>query len=315
MLPAGYTVRHATDADAAVIFELLASHDVPLIGQVDATLDDIVDELNEPDFDPATDGWLVHSSAGQLVGWGWACRKGDSDSLDIDAYTRPGHDRVESYLWDRALARAAEIGRELGHTAVEVNIGMFPVDSLSRGLAAEHGFHPGATFVRMRIDHTEPVPHPGLPAGVELRHGTELDVRKDANAVRNLSFADHFGFVPKPFEEWAADREASSSHDWALVHVAYCEGEPAATIVRTNNFVSDLDCGYIPTLGTTPKYQGRGLGSFLLRYAFAEDSNLGRAGTILHVDTNPERPALRLYQNNGMRDVLTIDVWRRLLEV
>lgn len=37
----------------------------------------------------------------------------------------------------------------------------------------------------------------------------------------------------------------------------------------------------------------------------------GRAGTILHVDSNNTTPALSLYESVGMRATLVIDVWRR----
>ena len=35
--------------------------------------------------------------------------------------------------------------------------------------------------------------------------------------------------------------------------------------------------------------------------------------TILHVDTNNPTPALSLYQGVGIRTVLVIDVWRRVM--
>jgi ribosomal protein S18 acetylase RimI-like enzyme len=59
--------------------------------------------------------------------------------------------------------------------------------------------------------------------------------------------------------------------------------------------------------------RGRGLAKLLLRHAFAADSGRGRAGTILHVDTNNPTPALGLYESVGMRPVLVIDVWRRMI--
>ncbi len=309
----GYQVRPATVDDAQIIFEVQAAHETPLIGAPNATVEDVLDELIEPDWAAATDGWLVQTDSGEAVGWGWACRKGSSNNVDIAVYTRPGHEKVAAWLWEKAQQRAAELGLEHGHETVTVDIGVYPQDSLVRALATEHGFEPAATFVRMRIDHAGLVAYPEPPAGVQLRHGTDEQVRRHANAVRIDSFADHFGFVYKSDEEWARDREASSAHDWGLVHVAYVEGEPASVVVRTNNFVPDENCGYVLTLGTAPKFQGQGLGSYLLGYAFAADAEAGRAGTILHVDTNPQRPALGLYQRNGMRDILTIDVWRRLM--
>lgn len=342
VLPEGYTVRRATTDDAEIIFAVQAAHEVPIIGQPNATLDDVHDELAEPDFDLDTDGFLVFApigaaptatgatatgvdpttagdatlaAAGAAVGWGWACRKGDSDNVDIAIYVRPGHEAIAGWLLDSVLARAVEIGRELGHPSIVVDSGAYPADKLVTELARASGFEPATRFNRMRIDHVSQVAFPEVPDGVELRHGTELQVRKDAIAVRNDAFSDHFGFVSRTFEQWVADREASSSHDWALVHVAYVDGVPAAVLVRTNNFVPDENCGYVLTLGTVHQRQGRGLGGYLLRYAFAADAAAGRVGTILHVDTNPQRPALSFYQRAGMRAVLVIDVWRRRIQL
>ena len=59
--------------------------------------------------------------------------------------------------------------------------------------------------------------------------------------------------------------------------------------------------------------RGKGLAKLLLRQAFARDANAGRVGTILHVDTNNPTPALGLYERVGMRTVLVIDVWRRVM--
>jgi len=56
--------------------------------------------------------------------------------------------------------------------------------------------------------------------------------------------------------------------------------------------------------------RGRGVAKHLLGHAFHLDASTGRAGTILHVDSNNPTPALGLYESVGMRPVLVIDVWR-----
>lgn len=315
MLPPGYTARHATPEDAKDIFEVIRAHQERVLGKTDTTLEDVVDELAEPDWDIDSDGWLVCDGAGGAVGWGWACRKGGSTNVDIDVYAVPEHAQVAGWLWDTARERAAGIARELGHAEVTIDIGVFPDDLTVRALAEADGFAPAATFVRLRVDHTGPRERPEPPEGVELRQGTDERVRRDALKIRNEAFVGHFGSVARGYEDWVAEREASSSHDWALVHVAYAEGEPAALLLRTNNFVPDENCGYVLTLGTLPRFRNRGIASHLLRYAFAQDAAAGRAGTILHADTNPRRPALGFYQRNGMRPIRTIDVYRRTLEV
>jgi ribosomal protein S18 acetylase RimI-like enzyme len=314
-LPAGYAARRPTADDAKDIYEVISAHQTAVIGKPDTTLEDVQDELVEPGFDIAQDAWLVFDAAQTAVGWGWACRNGSSDKVDVDVYARPGEFETARWLWQVANERAVAIGRELGHATVKVDIGVFPDDQRVVGLASGDGFAPAARFVRMRIDHEGLRWHPDAPAGVELRHGTDEQVRRDALDIRNEAFDDHFGNVPKTFEEWAAEREASSAHEWRLLHVAYADGEPAAILLRTNNFVPDENCGYVLTLGTRPAFRDRGLASFLLRYSFAEDAAAGRAGTILHVDTNPQRPALGFYQRNGMHEIRSIDIWRKTLDI
>ncbi|WP_162906998.1 GNAT family N-acetyltransferase [Allorhizocola rhizosphaerae] len=310
----GYLVRRPGLGDARDILAIETAHNVPLVGDANATLDDVIDELNEPAWSAETDGWLVRTEAGEPVGYGWVCRKGQSDNVDVAVYVVPGHDRIAPFLWEQAVLRAKEIARELGHPRVTIDVGLSPKDELVRGLAERDGLSVATTFLRMRIDHDRPVPYPPLPDGVELRDAADsADIRRDAFTVRQTAFADHFGAVERTFEDWVAEREANSSHDWRMVHVAYVDGVAAAALIRTNNFVPDLNCGYVLSLSTLPGFRRRGLAGFLLRYAFAADAADGRVGTVLHVDTNPQRPALGLYQRAGMREVLTIDVWRKTL--
>lgn len=302
-------IRPATIDDAQIILDIQSAHEVPLIGRPNSTLEDVIDDLGDPGWNIETDGWLAFAGDGTPIGWAWAARKGSSDIVDISISRVPGHDETADVLWEKAERRAREL---VEHATIDV--GVFPNDELMRGIAARRGYEAAATFIRMRIDHPMRVEYPSPLDGVQMRHGDESEqVRREFLEVRNEAFADHFGFVYKEFDEWVTEREASSAHDWSLVHVAYVDGEPAAGVLRTNNFVPDENCGYVLTLGTRPKYQGKGLAGYLLRYAFAVDAEQGRVGTILHVDSNPKRPALGLYQRNGMREVLRIDIWQKTI--
>lgn len=314
-LPTGYAARRATEADADLIFDIQAAHNVPVIGEPNCTVEDVADELIEPGFDVATDGWLVVDDAGRAVGWGWACRKQDSDNVDVAVFTRPDNANAAAWLWTTVQRRAVEIARDLGHPAVVIDTEVFGADKDKQALAEANGFAAARSFFRLRIDHdgVPPMPQPptGLGAAVALRDGTDPTVRSDAHTVYQEAFADHFGFVATGFDAWVELRESSTAHDWAQLNVVYVDAEPAAMLLRTNAYVSDDDCGYVHTLATRPGFQGRGLGGYLLRYAFAVDAADGRAGTLLHVDTDPSRSALGLYQAAGMRIVQLIDIWRR----
>src|SRR5688500_2154104 len=124
-LPIGYHTRRATIDDAETIFDIQTAHDTPIIGGPNATLADVADELLEPEFDSDTDSWLVFAEDGTAVGWGWACRKGVSDNVDISVHVRPGHEPLAGWLWDTTTTRALEITTSLGHPSVTIDIGIF----------------------------------------------------------------------------------------------------------------------------------------------------------------------------------------------
>jgi ribosomal protein S18 acetylase RimI-like enzyme len=313
-LPSGYGTRRPVPADAAAVFALVAAHNTSVIGHADYTEDDIADELVEPGFDPQRDGWVVHDPGGKLVGWGWSCRKGDSDNVDVAVYTAPGEAAVDEWLWDVVQVRGRELAAEAGHPQVRLDVSIYREETGARQAAGRRGYEVAAVFNRLRIDHPagEPVPFPQPPTGLEIRDGGFDDaVRRDAHAVYNAAFADHFGFAAETYDEWATRIAAASTHDWAMIHVAYEDGRPVAALRRSNSFVDSDRCGYVHVLAVHPHQQGRGLGRFLLHYAFAADAARGLEGTLLHVDTDPARPALRLYLSAGMRLIRVIEVWRR----
>jgi mycothiol synthase len=311
MLPVGYRLSRPTLDDAAAIYQLVAACDTDVLGRPDLTPGDIADELVEPGFDRDTDGWLVHEPGGRLVAWAWACRKGDSDNVDVTVVARTADDSVAGYLWPLVQRRAVEIARELGHDRVVMDTGAYRDDRHRREQLAAQGFEHAATFQRLRIDHDGPRSRPVRPPGVVIRTGADGDeVRRDGHTVRNEAFAEHFGFVPADYADWSAQLSASTTHDWAQLRVVTVGGEPAAMLLGTDSFVDDENCGYVRTLGVRKKFRGRGLARYLLRLAFAHDAGNGRAGTYLHVDS-VGAPALSLYLSEGMRPTLVMDVWRK----
>jgi ribosomal protein S18 acetylase RimI-like enzyme len=312
-LPRGFRLSRPTLDDAARIYELVAACDSDILGRPDVTLDDIADELVEPGFNRDTDGWLVHDPAGRLVAWAWACRKGDSDNVDVTVVTRTADRRVAGHLWPLVQRRAVEIARELGHDRVVMDTGAYRDDRHRREQLAGQGFEHAATFQRLRIDHDRPRSRPAAPGGVVVRNGAEGEaVRRLGHAVRDEAFAEHFGFVATEYADWSAQMEASASHDWAQLRVVTIGGEPAAMLLGTDSFADDENCGYVRTLGVRKAFRGRGLARFLLRVAFVYDAGRGRAGTYLHVDS-VGAPALGLYLSEGMRQTLVMDVWRKTL--
>jgi mycothiol synthase len=312
-LPPGYRLSRPDLDSAAEIYDLVAAVDTAVLGRPDVTPDDVADELVEPGFEPATDGWLVHDPDGRLVAWAWACGKGDSENVDVAVITPAGEGEVAAYLWPLVQRRAVEIAGGLGYDRVVIDAGAYRDDKHRRRQLVSHGFEHAATFQRLRIDHDGPRPQPNRPPGVVVRDGSAgQEVLRVGHAVRNEAFSEHFGFVANDYADWLARMQASSANDWSQLRVAFVRGEPAAMLLGTNSFAEDENCGYVRTLGVRKKFRGLGLARYLLRLAFATDAANGRFGTYLHVDS-VGAPAVALYTSEGMRPTLVMDVWRRTL--
>ena len=310
-----YAIRRPTLDDAAALHALMCACDVAAIGRPDTTLDDVREELREPDLDLDRDAWIAVDDSGVATGCGFVLRQGDGDLIDLDMYTDPSTDGLDAPLWDLLEARAAEIGATLGHPHLRLHVGIHRTDERRRETAGARGYAPATAFYRMRIDHTRVQP-PTLPGGVRIEvAGADERLRRAAHAIDNASFAEHFGFAERTYDWWQAKFDVSASISWDLVRVASVDGVPAGVALASTQFVEDENCGYVASLGVLAEYRGRGLGRLLLLDAFANDAALGRAGTLLHVDANNVTPALGLYESVGMHTVLVIDSWLRTVAI
>jgi mycothiol synthase len=313
-LPDEYTVRPPEQSDAERLFGLLATYNTAVIGFPDGTVDEVADRIVEPGFERETDGWLVLAGDGLPVGYATAFGKGDRHVVGIQVWSQ--EPAVAAWLFEQALQRAREMARERGHADVTVDTEVYRADEPLRTLLSGHEFVAVTTSQRMRIDHTGPVTAPEAPAGVVVRRGTFDDAtRWTAHEVLIECFRDEFGFVARPHDEWVQARDGQSTFDWSQMTLLEIDDRAVALRDCNDAFVETDNCGHIARLGVIQQFRGRGLAKFLLRDAFAIDAAAGRAGTILHVDTNNPTPALDLYLSVGMKATLVIDTWRRTLPV
>lgn len=310
--PSGHVVRRPTEADVGTIYAVFATYNTALLGFPDVTVDDIVDNLAEPGFDPATDAWLALGTDGRPSGYG--CAFGGTGPAEHHVEVAAADPALARWLLGRVLARSAEIASARGQHEVAVDLAVYRNDEPLRALATDAGFTPGTTFQRLRIDHAAPVPPPDLPDGVVRRTGDEGDaVRRAGHAVIDAAFAGQFGIVAQTYDEWHEALDARTSFAWSQLVVLEVGGRAVAARVDNDQFVGDEDCGYVARIAVADDARGRGYAKALLRDAFATHAAAGRAGTILHVDTNNPTPALGLYRSVGMDLVLVIDVWRATL--
>ncbi|GAB2593389.1 GNAT family N-acetyltransferase [Kribbella endophytica] len=308
-LPAGYTVRPPTVADAPTIYGLIAAHNTTVVGSPNTTVDNVTQGLTDPAFHPETDGWLVLDADGQAITYGRVLHRTGSGVVGLSVYVPDSP--VSDWLFRTALERARQIGAEQGLAEVKLESIANRDDQAARSLLQGNGYGLYTTYYRMRVDHTGPLePAPALRRGPV----DEAD-RKAAYEVMVRAFAEQEGSAMRPYDEWVDSHERSTLFDWSHLLIVELDDQVVAACDTDNRFVETDGCGFIARLAVLPEYRGRGLAKRLLRSSFAIDVEAGRTGTILFVDTNNPTPALGLYESVGMRPVEVVDVLHRSLPI
>jgi ribosomal protein S18 acetylase RimI-like enzyme len=294
--------------DAAALLALQQEHQRGVLGRPDSTLDDVRDQLADPDLDPASA--IVLDDQQRALGCAMVFADGAGDHVDIDVVVDPG--RSAPFL-DELLAGALDLAvaaaGSRGHLQVCADQGCYRQDTALASALARQGFAPATAFHRMRRDLDGPVEVqvPDAVAVERVDDPSEQALRR-AHRLHTSTFAGHFGFVARPWEEWLAAHRARS--DSGPLWFATLDGVEAGFLHETSQFEQDEDAGYVWRLGVEPAARGRGVARALLLSSFAAMRERGRAAALLHVDTANATGATALYESVGMRPVVVIDVWR-----
>lgn len=174
----------------------------------------------------------------------------------------------------------------------------------ARAWIESHGATLIRHFWRMRID-LDPggVEPPALPDGVTVRVvRDDEDELREVHRIVDTAFRDHFGHESRSFDDWHTALRKRSHLDFTTWWVAEVDGVPAAALLgwRLPDHEQEWT-GHVGTLGTLREARGRGVGSTLLRVAFAEFAARGLRKVTLGVDAANPTGAVRLYESVGMR--------------
>ena len=215
----------------------------------------------------------------------------------LDIYTRPGAETLSASL-DLALELAREYDPEY-----RLWLGTQSNDFDYKSLLESREF----TILRKYWTLEMKLPVDIVSGSDSLGVIRELDLDKEEDLrtyheVHQDSFSQHFGFMPRHFNEWSElvirDKDEIKMQAW-LISV---NGYPAG-FVDINDEQLHNDSGYVSGLGVRQAFQGRGLGEALLRHAIQVNSELGRSKLCLSVDAGNESGALRLYEKVGMKPI------------
>ena len=238
--------------------------------------------------------------AGAVIAYGEAIWHPDEGGpLDLSVRVHPDYRgrSIGSWLlaWGESLAsgRGSEGVRSFAADA----------DAQAQDLLRSRGYVHVRSGFTMRRD-LEPDEDPGTPpVGVRIRRYEDADERV-LYEVDQESFAENWGFRPKSLESF---NEELHGEDWdpSLVFLAQASGTTVGYVV---SFLFEM-CGYVGDLGVLKEWRRRGIGTALLRRAFAELAGRGSREVRLGVDTKNVHGAIALYEGVGMSAYRRYDIF------
>ena len=305
-LPDGYAIRPASIDDLDGVAEMLLADDLADTGQSDFDADFLRDQWSSPGLDLSVDAWVVTDPRSTIVGHANVAPEGDG-KLKSWGLVHPDHRGrgLGSVLLDRIERRAAE---RIEPGSGSVFTAVTDVDAAGAALVGSRGFERVRSFRHLQLDLDGPSPRSGeSPPGIEI---SGIEPERDLARVHAIfveAFREEWGYRVIPFEEWSSLEVETTSYDPSLWLLA-TEGDAA---VGALSGVVWGDRGWVGELGVRKPWRGRGIGSALLRRAFATFATRDLPRVMLNVDAANPTGAVRLYERLGMRTVRGWDVYEK----
>jgi mycothiol synthase len=283
-LPDGVTRRPLRREDAALVAELLAEEEEFLGRESRIAEADVLAFWLRTDL--ATNSWLLEDADGH-VALGWM--EAHDDTAFAGSTVRP---RAKGRGIGAALAaHAEERARELGASRLLQH--SFGEDVAAHGLLESRGYRPARRHYEMAIELDAEPPAPELPDGLVFDTFREEEAGEFHDAIGE-AFADEWGFVAMPFDEWWGMRKDDDKSLWFVVR----DGERIAAYARCES--GRFGGGFVGMIGTRTAWRQKGLGQGLLLHAFREFWARGIRRVSLGVDSENPTGATRLYERVGM---------------
>ena len=319
MLPPGYIARplefveiegYLDGLDVDIAFSVVSAADAGVLAMADSSRESVRSDLTNPDT-VRGEHRLVFTSDSVAAGLVIIERDDEARTVFVDSYAVPDHGPE---LLAPLVGMGLDAAKRLAHgDGWKAEAGAFVQDEIYLDVLQAAGFSEVRRFWHMYIDlgpeHREA---PEAPAGVTTTIATTDDDRRLLHRIDEIAFAEHFGFVPHPYDEWIpwfSNRRDARPDLWRL---AWLDGQPVGLCIQDDSRV-ERDAGHVRVLGVVPEARGRGIATWLLRTAFSQAAREGRAAMTLTVDSDNTTGATALYERAGMRPDRVIVLLRRPL--
>lgn len=299
-LPRGFVVRHPTMNDIESTLRMIQAHEMAMDGEIETTLEDMHRWWNMPDFDIATDAWLLLSPEGHIAGTAALSHRAHA-RLNAEMTLHPAFEQpaLGAYLLSLVEERALQhIPLAPSDARVAILAWTSSGDKSNQELLLEHGFKHIRASWRMKIELQEAPPAPHWPEGIHVQTlSANMNLLRAVYEADEEAFRDHWGHMPHTFEEFQYFTSRRKNYDPSLWFLAM-DGEQIAGIALCAD--EKEQGGWVHSLAVRRPWRRRGIGEALLYHAFGEFYRRGINSVYLGVDAQSLTGATRLYQRVGM---------------
>lgn len=310
------TVRAPTMDDAQAITDLINAADIVLTGEKDFELDSLLTEWGTPNFNMATDAWVVTASDGTIVGYEILYDTADDGRIWTDGYVHPNYfgQGIGTQLLRLAEARAHERFPEFSaQVPITMETTVYSHDTGARQMLEAEGYATVRHFWRMVIEMTDAPATPVLPEGITIRTFVPNQDEQATYSMVQKAFEDHWGHAAIPYEDWLHSHFNRENFDPTLYFLAVKADDTRSIIGAVLCNLRVEDAGWIRSVGVLREGRGKGVAMALLRQAFGEFYRRGRRWVGLGVDSQNPTGATRLYERAGMHITRRYDIYQKVL--
>jgi len=293
-----FLVRPPTMTDLEAVHTLLEICDIAEYGVPDITLEDLRTLWQGPNFNMATDAWMVIAPGDRLIGYADVEHR---QHVRIYTLTRvlPEYagQGIEEYLLQRA-EDWAQMRLPLAKPGLRVTLNSWASNQndVAQRSFERVGFKEVRRHWRMEIEMSEAPLAPEWPERVAVRTFIPGQDDRTVFAAVDEAFQDHWGHMEGNYEEWKHWTIERENFDPSLWFLAFDGDEIAGASLCTYQ----MDDGWVDTLAVRRPWRRKGLGIALLLHSFGEFYRRGKYKVGLGVDSQNLTGATRLYERAGM---------------
>jgi mycothiol synthase len=284
--------------DAPAVLAVFVARELADLGAPIHRLEDLREEWQGSELKLEDDAQVVEAGAGRIVAYAEVRRHG---TLAVVAPEYEGRG-----IGARLLEWAE--GRERAHRHPLYRQWVAATNASARALLTGAGYAKARSYWRLVLPLEGVGAPPPPPAGLHLR---SVDVERDGarlHALDGASFAGAPDYSAESFEQFREEHLEAHDFDAGLSLVAEREGRIVAFLLTRRR--DEEAVGFVAILAVDPEYQRRGIGTVLLRQAFAGFAVVGLREAMLMVASDNPR-ALRVYERVGMIVQLQFDIYER----